>query len=156
MKDKTISLISDMPRIILCSLGGINDTVVMLEKITSKDEELIDDSGYYETELNGKKQTIYIDKIYMYGDINLKNKEDIDLIIKNNLHGDMLAGYPTMVHDNFNYEEGNFVAIDGIVKTIPVSDPLLIFKHRYCRIGKPKRIICYAISRNRIRYVNKR
>lgn len=131
---------------ILCHsevMKGVHSYIIM-EEITEEEELRIDKSHKYygEKQYERKDGIIIQDKnIYIYGEVNLKDENDINIITSFNLiNHDYDKNW---VHSNFDYERGVFTTIDGVAKTYPTSDPILWFKYNHCLIGKPKRIIIY-------------
>ena len=140
--------------VILCRseiIKGLHSSVIM-EAITEEEEIRIDKSRKYYGEKQYERKDGYIvqDKdIYIYGEVNLDDKEDINIITSFNLVDEELN--KNWVYSNFDFEKGTFTTKDGIAKTYPTSDALLWFKYNYVLLGKPKRIIIYKCINSAIR-----
>lgn len=136
----TITLMGIRQKTILVhsSLNRASHTVYM-KAITAAEEAKLD------------KRTDKSD-IYFYGDINLKNKEDIAHIKNYNLIEVNGLG---MLYTTFDYEKATFSLIDQyqmgevekVVKWGPCTDPIAWFKYNHCLLGKPKKIVVYNESR---------
>lgn len=104
-----------------------------------------------EKDLDEIERTIVNDKIvtrksiYIYGEVNINSKDDIDAIKKLNL----VSGEGSNIHSNFNYDKG-VVTFEDNVKFRLCFDALDWFKYNYCLIGKPKRIIIYECSKDKL------
>lgn len=115
---------------------------VYMEAITEEQEKQIDSSVKRHNKLffrhpNG---TIIEGKdIYLYGEVNLNNEEDISQIERFNLIDDD----GSYMYSNFDYDSGTFTTINRVVKFFPTWDCVKWFMYCYCLIGKPQRIIVY-------------
>lgn len=113
-----------------------------MEAITEEQEHRIDRSAnYYGAIQFERKDGIIVaaKDIYLYGEINFNNDDDIELIKRFKL----INEDGNYIHSNFDYEKGNFTTIDGIAKTYPTWDLINWFKYCHVLIGKPQRIIVY-------------
>lgn len=124
---------------------------IVLKPITQELENKIDAiikyGGSVEIEHN---HYITKNEIYVYGDINLKSKADIEYLSK--FKKIILNPYTmcTFIPSSFNYEEGEYTEINGIAKGSNFqSDFLAWFKWNYCLIGKPNKIIIYHYPNRR-------
>ena len=121
---------------------------VVMEAITEEDEKFIDNSAKYYGETHFVKKNGKIIKdadIYVYGEINLNDPNDINIIKHFNMKNEEINS--NFVHSNFDFEKGCFTTKDGVAKTYPTSDALLWFKYNYVLLGKPKRIIVYRTTK---------
>ena len=119
--------------------------IVYIKGITEKEEHTIDaNKAKYKvcnyTTDDGK--SVSGDDIYMYGEVNLNNKEDLELIDRFNL----VSEDGVWAYANFDYEKGTVTTKDGVLQIKQIYDCLEWFKYCYCLIGKPERIIVYRIK----------
>lgn len=130
-------------------LSRFNDArfpCVMLEGITEELEEKIDALIKYGgcVKLH-TGVTIAKNDVYVYGDINLSSKADVQYLSK--FQKIILNSYTmnAFIPNSFNYSAGTFVIDeDGVAKGSPFQANFLKwFKYNYCLIGKPKKIIIY-------------
>lgn len=140
MQEKTYNLFKTRKEIILCRSN--EEFSVILKPLTEEEEQRIDKSKLYYGEIRyyeSKDKYIVGRNIYMYGEINLDDDNDLDVIERFDLvpkdFGKMLI--------NFDYDKGTYTTENGIAKTTFTSDPIEWFKYCYCQIGKPKRVIVY-------------
>lgn len=115
-----------------------------MKSISEIEEQKIDNSiKYYNTiryiEDNGN--IVPAKDIYLYGEVDFDNEEDIDNIEKFNLINTLSSH--NWMYSNFNFEKGCFTTINGISKGCFTNDALVWFMYNYVLIGKPKRIIVY-------------
>mgnify|MGYP003332628166 CR=1 FL=1 len=123
--------------------------VMLMEPITEKDEELIDKSKEvdFPTELFKNRKGIEISpkNIFLYGEVNIDNKDDIALINKHDIITLEIFGASNMPAD-FNYETGIITSDEyGTFKTTDTWNKLKWFKYKYCLLGKPNRVVLYKI-----------
>lgn len=146
--NKTICLFNTRKKVLL-SRSDRQDYGVYMEEITEELEKNID------KQINIKGSFSYMTKdktlvnssnTYLYGEIDLNNKKDIDYLEK--FKTAILNPYDigNWYYTSFDYETGNitkdkdknvFLGINF------VSGFLKWFKFKYCILGKPKRIIIY-------------
>lgn len=118
--------------------GGRGDCV-MLRPLTEKQEQEIDDNDYFSLTYNGDDITIPKANILFYGEIDLKNEDDLAIIIKRHLVDENLK-YSQIPH-NFDYATGV-----GENSWAPTNNPVDWFKFVHTRLGKPRRVIAYKIK----------
>lgn len=128
---------------ILCRIKDIGgDRIVYIEAITKEEEEKIDIAINNKNKiyLHNNEHRLDAKSIYLYGEIDLDNDDDLDLIDKYNLVNEDGNYIPC----SFDYDNAEtHTNEDGVVKQYPTTDPILWFKYCHCVIGKPKRIIVY-------------
>ena len=131
-------------------LNRFKSNYLVMEAITKEQEEEIDLSGELYDEMffiKNNKYRIPARDIFLYGEINIDNKEDLMLINKSDIitqEVNMAANIPS----NFNYETGEVYSNkEGIYKTHDTWNKIDWFKFNYCLIGKPERIIIYRINK---------
>lgn len=144
MKEKVVNLLGIRQSMILCRIETIKSkhVAVYIEPITEEQEIRIDKSEKYYGAIQYKRDDgVIIDakSIYLYGEVNFEDKNDIYQIERLKLI-DEDGGY---IYSNFDYDKGQFTTIDGVAKSYPTWNPLTWFKYCHCLIGKPKRIIVY-------------
>lgn len=117
------------------------------EEIENKIDALIKYGGF--VKLNSGV-TIIKNDVYVYGDINIKSKADIQYL--NKFEKIILNPYTmtTFIPTSFDYDKSNYVEEDGVAIGSPFqSNYLKWFKYNYCLIGKPKKIIIYHYPNRR-------
>lgn len=113
-----------------------------MEPITEEQELRIDNSVKYYGAIQFKRKDgiiVMAKDIYLYGEVNFDDDNDLDLIERFNL----IDENGNWIYSNFDYEKGNFTTINGIAKRYPTWDLINWFKYCHVLIGKPKRIIVY-------------
>ena len=131
-------------------LNRSKDGIVVLQELTEKEENQIDNSvikyGHL-TYLLDNKYKINAKHIYLYGDIDLNNKEDLLLLNK----------FSSIICDEYspsNFIYSNLDYNTGIVSAEPERNQYIgytcmnykkWFEYNYLLIGKPKKIIIYSI-----------
>lgn len=116
-----------------------------MEAITEKEEQRIDNAPKYYGEIRHVRSDGYVipaKDIYLYGEIDFNNEDDINNIKRCNLI-DMNLNTCNWIYSNFDFKKGCFTTINNIVKGSPTWNALEWFKYKYVLIGKPKRIIIY-------------
>lgn len=116
-----------------------------MESITDKEEQRIDKAPKYYGEIRHVRSDNYIvpaKDIYLYGEVDFNNQDDIDSIRRFNLIDTDYCGC-NFIHSNFDFDKGCFTTIDGIAKGYSTWDVIKWFMYNYVLIGKPKRIIVY-------------
>lgn len=124
---------------------GVKFPCVMLEGITEELENKIDILIKYGGSVKLNTGTV-IEKndVYVYGDINLNSKADVQYLAK--FQKIILNSYTmnAFIPNSFDYKTGTYIAEDGIALGSPFQANFLKwFKYNYCIIGKPKKIIIY-------------
>lgn len=130
-----------------------NQGIVVLQVLTDDEERQIEKS---EKKYGGivfaldKKYKINSDSIYLYGDIDLSNEEDIKILsrFRNKICNEYSAG--NFIYSNIDYNTGNVTAEDNIFKGYDCMNWYKWFKYNYLLIGKPKKIIIYSIPKRYI------
>lgn len=136
-------------------LSRFNDELcvpcVMLEAITKELEDKIDAIIKYGGSVKLDTGAIVTkNDIYVYGDININSKSDIQYLSKFRKVILNSNNRFTFIPSSFDYKNGTYTEIDGIAKGSPFqSDYLEWFKYNYCLIGKPKKIIIYHYPNRR-------
>lgn len=128
---------------------------IILQVLTDKEEEQIDKSiiKYGElTYLLDNKIKIRAKDIYLYGDINLNNQEDVKLLEKfNKIICDEYAA-SNFIYSNVDYNKGIVYSDErGVYLGYNCMNWNKWFNFNYLLLGKPKKIIIYNISKNLIK-----
>lgn len=128
---------------------------IILQVLTDKEEEQIDNSiiKYGElTYLLDNKIKIRAKDIYLYGDINLTNQEDVKLLEKfNKIICDEYA-INNFIYSNVDYKTGIVYSDErGVYLGYACMNWNKWFNFNYLLLGKPKKIIIYNISKNLIK-----
>lgn len=116
-----------------------------MEAITEQEEQRIDNAPKYYGEIRHVRKDGYIipaKDIYLYGEVDFNNKDDIDNIKRFNLIN-MDLSVCNWIYSNFNFKEGYFTTINGIAKGYHTWNALKLFMYKYVLLGKPQRIIVY-------------
>lgn len=127
----------------------INDVIVM-EEISEEDENNIDkimtkDNGYFS---NKENYMIPTRDIFLYGEIDLNKKSDINLIENTDLIIEDINN-ACNIPSNFDYDKGIIYSDnENIFRCHNTWNKLDWFKYNYVLLGKPKRIIMYKIHKN--------
>ena len=131
-------------------LNRFKSNYLVMESITKEQEEEIDLSGELYDEMffiKDNKYRIPARDIFLYGEININNKEDLMLINKSDIitqEVNIAANIPS----NFDYNTGDVYSNnEDIFKTHDTWNKIDWFKFNYCLIGKPERIIIYRINK---------
>lgn len=113
-----------------------------MEAITEQQENRIDKSKTYYGDIRFEHDDgviVQAKDIYLYGELDFDNPEDIHNIERFNL----INPDGEWMYSNVNYDKGNFTTIDGIAKQFQTWNALKWFRYCHILIGKPKRIIVY-------------
>lgn len=132
---KELNLLGIRQKAILSRTKNIGeDTFTVIRPLTAAQEKELDDTE--KVIIDGKH--ISRKSIYIYGEVNLDSKEDIDTIAK----FDLVSPDGGTIYSNFDYAKG-CATFDEHVKFRLTYDVLDWFKYNYCLIGKPARIVIY-------------
>lgn len=112
-----------------------------MRSISEEEENRIDKSKIYFGDIRYETKDFIVksDDIYLYGEVDFDNEDDLFNITKFNLINER----GNHIYSTFDYNKGSFVTKDGVPKMYETWDPILWFKYCHCLIGKPKRIIVY-------------
>lgn len=128
---------------------------IILQVLTDEEEEQIDKSiiKYGElTYLLDNKIKVRAKDIYLYGDLDLTNQDDVKLLEKfNKIICDEYA-ISNFIYSNVDYKTGRVYSDDrGIYLGYSCMNWNKWFNFNYLLLGKPKKIIIYSISKNLIK-----
>lgn len=137
---------------IMLSRSDKKDYAVFMEAISEEIENNFDkqmnlkNKFVYKT-ISGK--VINNSNVYLYGQINLNNADDIKYL--NKFKKALLNPYDTSnwYYSTFNYETGTIIYDENrraFIGNNFVIDHIAWFKQQYCKIGKPDRIIIYKVQ----------
>lgn len=153
MYTKSMNLMGKFRRRIL---NHFKASTIVLQILTEEEENQIDTSMIKYgrlTYLLDNKYKIDVKHIYLYGDINLNNKEDLFFLNK----------FSSIICDEYspsNFIYSNLDYNTGIVSAEPERNQYIgytcmnykkWFEYNYLLIGKPKKIIIYDIPTKYIR-----
>ncbi len=147
IQQKPMSVLGILKVATLCHIKAWRKESVILVPITAKEEKSIDVNNRFTLNLNSGDYTIPMDNIYMYGDINPDNDDDLDMIFNQELI-DSNEDTPCFVPSSFDYDKAEIIAIDNIVKRSPTWKPIKWFKWNYTLIGKPSKVVCCKVTTN--------
>ena len=127
-----------------------------MEPLSDKTEKLIDNlskkgiDGYF---VNSEEENIFLRDIVLYGDIDINNEEDKDLIRKSNILNEDNGFY---AHSDFNYEDACIYTKDGIVREYQSWDKIVairnIVSNEYVCMGMPQEMETYMNYINNLKY----
>ncbi len=144
--EKTYNLLGIRPNgITMCrfKITPKSGYAIYMKAITEKEEERIDNAPkYYGEKRHVLENGIVIPAkdIYLYGEVDFDNPEDIENIKKYNII-DMNA--TNSIYSNIDWSKGTFTTIDNKSKIYSTYDCVTWFKYCYLLIGRPERIIVY-------------
>lgn len=149
--EQTINLLGIRQNgITICRINEFRSkSIVVMEAITEQQELRIDKSKNYYGSIRYErddKKTVYSKNIFLYGELDFNNAEDIHNIKQFNL----INSDGAWIHSNVNYEDGTFTTIDRRAKQFQTWDCLKLFKYCHLLLGKPKRIIVYKILKTKL------
>lgn len=134
-------------KVIMNRLGA---NFLMMEELSEKDNDVLDTAAEYDKEISILVDNKYIVRgrdIFLYGEVDLNNKEDLELLMNTDIMTDEVNNASNIPSD-FNYETGDvYKDKDGIYKCHDTWNKLDWFKFNHCLLGKPKRIIIYRINK---------
>ena len=140
------------------NIMGIRSSVILnkykadwliMEEITEEQEEEIDVRGdideiYYITKNNVK---ISAKDIFLYGEINLDNHVDLELLRKADIITQEVNNAAN-IPSNFDYETGDVYSDNNdIFRVHDTWNKLDWFKFNHCLLGKPSKVIIYRINK---------
>ena len=142
-----INIMGIRSKVILNRLG-IN--YLVMEKLSDRDNELLDASMELDTQPNfliDGKYFVPKRDIFLYGEIDLNNSDDLELIKDTDIMTDEI-NQASNIPSDFDYETGDVYANnEGIYKCHDTWNKLDWFKFNYCLLGKPSKIIIYKINK---------
>lgn len=137
---------------IVCRVDKITDKESILVFIRpAKETELDKLSNSESIKIHHDEGDILIDEhdCYAFGNVDLNNREDIDLINSFKWTTNRYAGFA--IPRNYDYETNSGDTyrslVDNLYKpaTVETFDNVKLFKFAYAKIGKPKNVIIYGI-----------
>ena len=150
MIEKEINLLGIFNMTRLCLTESIkNKKIVIMEATTEEEEQRIDKSKDYYGSIRYNKNNLVIDSkdIYLYGEVNLNDENDINFIKRFYL----INPETSFIYSNFDYDRGVYTTVNLKPRWCTTFDPIKWFKYNYCLIGKPNRIIIYRIDKNKLK-----
>ncbi len=152
MIEKEINLLGIFNMTRLCLTESIkNKKIVIMEATTEEEEQRIDKSKDYYGSIRYNKNNLVIDSkdIYLYGEVNLNDENDINFIKRFYL----INPETSFIYSNFDYDRGVYTTVNLKPRWCTTFDPIKWFKYNYCLIGKPNRIIIYRIDKNKLKNI---
>lgn len=136
-------------------LNRYNANFLVMEALDAESEEFMDNlndlgSEIYFLKKVNKETTLKIPArdIFLYGDIDINNPEDLSLIEKADIITQKINQAANIPSD-FDYETGYVYANnEDIYKTHDTWNKIDWFKFNHCLIGKPSKIIIYRINKS--------
>lgn len=150
MIEKEINLLGIFNMTHLCLTESIkNKKIVIMEAITEEEEQRIDKSKDYYGSIRYNKNNLVIDSkdIYLYGEVNLNDENDINFIKRFYL----INPETSFIYSNFDYDRGVYTTVNLKPRWCTTFDAIKWFKYNHCLIGKPNRIIIYRIDKNKLK-----
>ncbi len=138
---KKINLFGIRERVMLCRIRDKRDMVAIMKPISEEEEIELDNK--HQIEINGN--IIKQNDIYVYGQLDLDCKEDINYIKKFNLLNTDDTG--NTIYSNIDWEDGT-ISFENVPKEYLTWDNLLWFEYNYLLIGRPERVIIYKINKH--------
>lgn len=126
----------------ICRINSTAKKVIVIEPLTKEQEDDIDKSKKYYGDIrfiNKNDKTIEAKDIYLYGEINFDNEEDLYHIEQFNL----INNDGAWIYTNVDYDTGDVYSINNSFKTSQIYNPIEWFKYCHLLIGKPNRVIVY-------------
>ena len=145
MKEKVVNLLGIRKKMTLCRIDDIKTKIVtvIMEPITAEQEVHLDKTAEKEGSLKFYHPDGFVIEakhIYLYGEVDFNNPDDIKNIERFNLINNDDGNF---IHSNFDYDKGVAYSTDLKFKEYPTWNPVLWFQYCHCIIGKPERIIVY-------------
>lgn len=128
-------------------LNRNGNSYLVMESITEKEEQELDTLADLEQMryIVDNKYIVNSESIFLYGQINLNDKNDINLLLKSHIITPEINNAAN-IPSNFDYETGDVYADkDGIFKCHDTWNKIDWFKFNHVLLGKPKRVIIYKI-----------
>lgn len=132
-----------------------NNNFLYIEGLDKNEELIIDKSKQDENIVFTTKDGFVLHPcdIYLYGELDLNNEEDINLIKSKDLLSDDVWSNSILFSDMT--DDGVVTSNEeGIFKKYPTWDRLKWFMYNYILIGKPKRIIIFKVTKSQINRIN--
>ena len=128
-------------------LNRNGNSYLVMESITEKEEQELDTLADLEQMryIVDNKYIVNSESIFLYGQINLNDKNDINLLSKSHIITPEINNAAN-IPSNFDYETGDVYADkDGIFKCHDTWNKIDWFKFNHVLLGKPERVIIYKI-----------
>lgn len=155
--EKTRNLFNTQKQVML-SHSDKRDYIVFMEAIDKETEQKLDKAmnihgSFTFVNIQGKK--IPSSFVYLYGSVDLNNKNDIEYLKRYNKA--ILNPYDinNWYYTSFNYETGEITYNENRGSWLGVNfiaDFIKWFKFKYCILGKPQNIIIYKYPSARRNY----
>lgn len=131
-------------------LNKTSNSYLVMQKITEEEEIAIDNAMDSDDTIRfvlEEKYIIPIRDIFLYGHVDITNKEDIQVIKNSKIITEEINGAAN-IPSKFSYKYGDVYSDrEGIFRCHDTWDKLKWFKFNHLLIGKPERIIIYKIDK---------
>ena len=114
----------------LCLTESIkNKKIVIMEAITEEEEQRIDKSKDYYGSIRYNKNNLVIDSkdIYLYGEVNLNDENDINFIKRFYL----INPETSFIYSNFDYDRGVYTTVNLKPRWCTTFDAIKWFKYKH-------------------------
>lgn len=153
MNPMRITYPTDEEYAVICRVDKMADkesVLVFIRPAKEKELELL--STGKSISVHHDECNFLIDETYCYafGNVDLNNKEDIDLINSFKWTTNRYAGFAIPKNYDYDTNSGDTYCsvVDNLYKpaTVETFDNVKLFKFAYAKIGKPKNVIIYGIK----------
>lgn len=110
--------------------------------IDDKIEKKIDNKKTFNIQWNGHDYLVKPKNVFAYGEINLEDEDDIDIIYKCNI---AIPDDGIWVYSDYDYKTNTSKYRDGKLLQYTSYDNLKIFKQCYGMLGCPKSILLFKV-----------
>ena len=126
---------------------------LVMQSITEEEENAIDNAMDSEDVIKfvlEEKYVIPIKDIFLYGHVDITNKEDIQVIKNSKIITEEINGAAN-IPSRFSYKSGEVYSDrEGIFRCHDTWDKIKWFKFNHVLLGKPERVIIYKINKNHV------
>ena len=126
---------------------------LVMQSITEEEENAIDNAMDSEDVIKfvlEEKYVIPIKDIFLYGHVDITNKDDIQVIKNSKIITEEINGAAN-IPSRFSYKSGEVYSDkEGIFRCHDTWDKIKWFKFNHILLGKPERIIIYKINKNHV------
>ena len=126
---------------------------LVMQSITEEEETAIDNAMDSEDVIKfvlEEKYVIPIRDIFLYGHVDITNKDDIQVIKNSKIITEEVNGAAN-IPSKFSYKSGEVYSDkEGIFRCHDTWDKIKWFKFNHVLLGKPERVIIYKINKNHV------
>lgn len=142
---------------VVCSVDNTNNksrTLIILRKITEKQSEELSNGEVLLFNHGDKSYEVSKDECYAFGEINLNDEEDLNLINSFKWQNSSVIGHNYPVNYDYKTHTGDsFEAYNKLTQSFVTRarfgetfDNVKLFKFAHACIGKPKNVVAYGIK----------